>query len=237
VSARHTLSVVIPAFNEAGNILGTLQNVTTALAGLDLDHEILVVDDGSRDGTGDLVQANTTRFPGVRLLANERNLGFGAAYRRGVQAASGSHIVMVHGDNAWQAASLQPFFAKTGDAEIIVAYTRNMWRARPLGRTLMSKAFTLTVNAITGRRLRYYNGLQIHRADILKTLTIQSSGYGFQAEVLVKALRLTRTFVEVPMDLVDRAHGESKAFRLKNAVDVVKTLRRLRGLAAEAPGR
>jgi hypothetical protein len=112
-----------------------------------------------------------------------------------------------------------------------------MWRSRPVGRTLLSKAFTAMVNAITGRRLRYYNGLQIHRADVLKPMSIQSTGYGFQAEVLVKALRQTRTYIEVPMQLREREHGESKAFRLKNAVDIVQTLRRLRALTAEAAGR
>jgi len=237
VNPRRSLSVVIPAYNEAGNILGTLENVTTALAALPLDAEILVVDDGSRDGTGGLVTANAARFPSVRLLVNERNLGFGATYRRGVAAATRDHIVMVHGDNAWGSETLGQFFARTGDADIIIGYTRNMWRSRPIGRTLVSKAFTVIVNRINGRRLRYYNGLQIHRADVLKELAIESTGYGFQAEVLVKALRLTRTFIEVPMDLMEREHGESKAFRLTNAVDVWKTLKRLRGIAAGAPGR
>jgi glycosyltransferase involved in cell wall biosynthesis len=232
---RQSLSIVIPAYNEAGNILGTLENVTAALAGLAIESEILVVDDGSRDGTGDLVRANADRFAGVRLLVNERNLGFGATYQRGVQAAALGHIVMVHGDNAWGADTLRPFLAATGDADIIVGYTRDMWRSRSISRTLISKTFTLLVNLITGYRLRYYNGLQIHRADILKSLAIQSSGYGFQAEVLVKALRRTRTFIEVPMDLREREHGESKAFRVKNAIDVMRTLRQLRREAVEAP--
>jgi glycosyltransferase involved in cell wall biosynthesis len=235
MSAVRSLSIVIPAYNESGNILGTLENVTAALAPLDLDAEVLVVDDGSSDGTGALVTANAARFPGVRLVVNERNLGFGATYRRGVDAATRDYIVMVHGDNAWGAATLGPFFARTSEADIIIGYTRDMWRSRPLGRTLLSKSFTLLVNLMIGRRLTYYNGLQIHRAGILKQLTIQSSGYGFQAEVLVKALRLTQTFVEVPMDLMEREHGESKAFRLKNAIDVVQTLRRLRSAAAGGP--
>jgi glycosyltransferase involved in cell wall biosynthesis len=235
MSGARSLSIVIPAYNESGNILATLENVTAALAPLGLDAEILVVDDGSSDGTGGLVTANAGRFPGVRLLVNERNLGFGATYRRGVDAATRDHIVMVHGDNAWGAETLGQFFARTGDADIIIGYTRDMWRSRPLGRTVVSKTFTLLVNLMTGRRLAYYNGLQIHRAGVLKQLTIQSSGYGFQAEVLVKALRLTRTFVEVPMDLMEREHGESKAFRLKNAIDVLQTLRRLRGVAAGGP--
>jgi glycosyltransferase involved in cell wall biosynthesis len=233
MSEQRSLSIVIPAYNEAGNIVATLENVTAALAPLHLDAEIIVVDDGSRDGTGALVREHAHRFPAVRLLVNERNRGFGATYQRGVDAATRAHIVMVHGDNAWGAETLRSFFSHTGDADIIVGYTRNMWRSRPLGRTLLSKTFTLMVNAITGRRLIYYNGLQIHRGEVLKTLTIQSSGYGFQAEVLVKALRRTKTYIEVPMDLMEREHGDSKAFRLKNAVDVVQTLKRLRAVAAE----
>jgi hypothetical protein len=232
-----SLSIVIPAYNEAGNILGTLTNVTTALAPLSLDAEILVIDDGSTDGTGALVTGSRDRFLSVTLLVNERNMGFGWTYRRGVDAASGEYIVMVHGDNAWGAETLREFFSRVGEADVIIGYTRDMWRTRSVARTVVSKAFTLALNLITRRRLKYYNGLQIHKASVLKGLTIESVGYGFQAEVLTKSLRLTRSFIEVPMDLMEREAGESKAFRLKNVRDVLRTLSlicRLEwGLAAE----
>jgi glycosyltransferase involved in cell wall biosynthesis len=227
MSLDRSLSVIIPAYREAENILGTLENVTGALAPLQLPHEILVIDDGSTDGTSDVVTSNLSRFPSVTLLVNERNMGFGWTYRRGVQAASLGHIVMVHGDNAWGAATLGDFFREVGKADIIVGYTRDMWRSRTWTRTLISKTFTLLVNLITRRGLRYYNGLQIHQAPVLKSLEIESSGYGFQAEVLVKALRQARTVIEVPMDLIEREKGESKAFRLKNVVDVLRTLKLL----------
>jgi glycosyltransferase involved in cell wall biosynthesis len=229
-TTRPALSIVVPAYNEAANILGTLGNVSSALAGLGLDPEILVIDDGSRDNTADLVRSHASQFPGVRLLINERNMGFGATYRRGVDAATGAHIVMVHGDNAWGAATLRDLFSRVGQADIIIGYTRNMWRSRTVTRTVISKTFTMLVNAITGRGLQYYNGLQIHRADVLKGMTIESSGFGFQPEVLVKALQQTQTLIEVPMDLMEREHGDSKAFRWKNAVDVYRTLRRLRAI-------
>jgi len=227
VTAAQSLSIVIPAYCEAGNILGTLDNVTAALALLPIDPEIIVIDDGSTDGTGELVQTYAPRFPAVRLLVNERNMGFGWTYRRGVDAASRDHIVMVHGDNAWGHETLRDFFSHVGEADIVIGYTRDMWKSRTWARTVISKSFTLLVNLITRRRLKYYNGLQIHKAPVLKSLHIQSTGYGFQAEVLVKALRLTRTYVEVPTDLMERGHGESKAFRLKNAIDVLRTLRLL----------
>ena len=229
MTRSRSLSIVIPAYCEAGNILGTLENVTDALASLPIDPEIIVIDDGSTDETAAIVRANADRFPAVTLLVNERNMGFGWTYRRGVDAASRDHIVMVHGDNAWGKDTLRGLFSQVGDADIIIGYTRDMWGSRTWTRTAISKTFTLLVNLITGRWLKYYNGLQIHRAPVLKSLRIQSTGYGFQAEVLVKALRLTRTFVEVPMDLTEREAGESKAFRLKNAMDVLRTLKLLCG--------
>ena len=222
-----SLSVIIPAYNESENILATLENVTTAFAPLDLPHEILVIDDGSKDATARLVTENLARFPGVRLLQNERNMGFGWSYRRGVEAAALDHIVMVHGDNAWGWATLREFFGHTGEADVIIGYTRDMLKSRTWTRTLVSKTFTLLVNLITWRHLRYYNGLQIHQAPVLKSLHIESHGFGFQAEVLVKALRQSKTWIEVPMDLIEREKGESKAFRLKNFIDVTRTLRLL----------
>jgi glycosyltransferase involved in cell wall biosynthesis len=225
--ARRSLSIVIPAYCESENILDTLDNVTRALEGLAIPHEILVIDDGSTDGTAGLVESQRLRFPNVRLLVNERNMGFGWSYRRGVEAASLAHIVMVHGDNAWGHQTLREFFSHVGEADIIIGYTRGMSRSRTWTRTAISKTFTALVNLITRHRLRYFNGLQIHQAAVLKSLRIESSGYGFQAEVLVKALRLTKTYREVPMDLIERTQGASKAFTVKNVVDVVRTLRLL----------
>ena len=227
--------MIIPAYNESENIVATLENITTALEPLTLAHEILVIDDGSTDTTAALVGAHGARFPRARLLQNERNMGFGWSYRRGVEAASLAHVVMVHGDNAWGWATLREFFSRTGDADVIIGYTRDMLKTRTWTRTLVSKLFTCLVNLITRRRLTYYNGLQIHRAPILKSLRIESHGYGFQAEVLVKALRLAPSYVEVPMDLIERQKGESKAFRVKNFIDVSRTLKLL--MALERTGR
>ena len=221
---RGSLSIIIPAYNEADNILETLENVTKALAPLDLEHEILVIDDGSADETAALVTSNLHRFPHVTLLANERNIGFGGSYRRGVDAAALDHIVMVHGDNAWGHETLREFFSHVGEADVISGYTRDMWRSRTVTRTLISKAHTALVNLITRRHLKYYNGLQIHTAAVLKSLRIESSGFGFQPEVLVKALRRANSYIEVPMDLIERKKGESKAFRVKNVVDLLHTI-------------
>jgi dolichol-phosphate mannosyltransferase len=141
---------------------------------------------------------------------------------------------MVHGDNAWGHETLHEFFSHVGEADIIIGYTRSMARSRTLTRTVISKSFTFVVNRITHRRLQYFNGLQIHQAAVLKSLRIESVGYGFQAEVLVKALQLTKTYVEVPMTLIERTQGASKAFTKKNVVDVLRTLRLIRDVVRTA---
>src|SRR4029453_15988677 len=111
-SAERSLSVIVPAYCEAGNIVGTLAKVTAALARLAIDPEGIVIDDRSPGGTGELVRANAQRFPAVKLIVNKRNMGFGWTYRRGVAAATRDHVVMVHGDNAWGADTLRGFFSR-----------------------------------------------------------------------------------------------------------------------------
>src|ERR1700730_13468760 len=100
---ERSLSIIIPAYCEAENIVETLDNVVSALAPLRIPHEILVIDDGSTDETRARAIGNLSKFPPVRLRTNEQNMGFGWTYRRGVDAAAMTHIVMVHGDNAWGA--------------------------------------------------------------------------------------------------------------------------------------
>src|SRR4029077_11978574 len=108
-----------------------------------------VIDDGSVDDTGAIVRAHLPQFQTVRLLTNERNMGFGWSYRRGVEAAALGHIVMVHGDNAWGYETLREFFSHVGKADIIIGYTRRMSRSRTWTRTAISKSFTWLVNLIT----------------------------------------------------------------------------------------
>src|SRR5258708_25235213 len=200
MTGRPSLSIVVPAFNEAGNILATLENIVSALSALSITHEILVVDDGSSDGTGDLVAAHAYRFPGVRVITNDRNMGFGWTYRRGVLDAALDHIVMIHGDNAWDAETLRALFQHAGEADVIIGYTCNMWQSRSWTRVAISKTFTMFVNLITGRRIRDFNGPQIHPAAVLKRLHSEAHGYGVQAAGLAKSLKATRTFAEVPSD-------------------------------------
>ena len=172
-----------------------------------------------------MVRANAARFPAVQLLVNDRNCGFGWTYRRGVDRATRDYIVMVHGDNAWGAGTLQIFPALRRRGHHHRLHARHV-AVPPLARTVASKTFTPLVNLITRRR-RATTTASNPSGRCAEVLRIQSTGFGFQAEVLVKALARTQTLIEVPMDLTERTAGKSKAFRWKNVKDVGSTLWRL----------
>jgi glycosyltransferase involved in cell wall biosynthesis len=222
-----SLSVLIPAYNEIENILSTLENVTKSFFGLDIIYEIIVIDDGSMDGTGNLVEENQKHYSKVKLLRNDKNQGFGYSYNKGIKNAQMEYSVMVHGDNAWGYKTLNDFFSYLGEANVIIGYTNQMWKTRHWTRTIISKSFTKLMNLLFNRNIKYYNGLQIHKTIILKNIKIISQGYAFQPEVLLKGLQGNQSYIEVGMDLIERKEGESKAFKIKNIVEVFITLWRL----------
>ncbi len=86
-------------------------------------------------------------------------------------------------------------------------------------------AYTKLMNLIFRLNLKYYNGIQIHQTEWLKNLELKSSGFGFQAELLIKAIKDGRSYVEVPHIHIERpGGGKTKIFKLKNIISVIKTI-------------
>jgi hypothetical protein len=222
-----TLSIVIPALNEEGNLPDTLQAaVAAAKANFD-DYEIIVVDDGSTDRTGVIAEAARAENPKIQVLSHPSPRGFGSSYQAGRRRARMEYTVMVHGDNAQEEGSLRKLFSHVGKADVIIGIIENP-EFRPLTRRLISAAYTGLLNALLGLRLKYYNGLQIHRTEWLHSFELQSTGFGFQAEVLVGALRAGMGFIEVPIRWRERPRGgATKIFKPANVTSVFKTLGRL----------
>ncbi len=105
------ISIVIPAYNEAGRLPQTLEEILPFLAGRFRDFEIIVVDDGSSDGTADKVREFARRHPEVRLLIQPVNLGKGAAVRRGCLEARGDFVLFMDADHATPISSVDAFLA------------------------------------------------------------------------------------------------------------------------------
>lgn len=219
----HSVSVVIPALNEEGNIQGSIDSVTRAAERYFDDFEIIIVNDGSTDRTLEIIQYNITN-PRIKVISHERPWGFGASYHDGRRHAAKTFTVMVHGDNAFDEDTLSNFFSNAGKADVICGYIANPV-ARNLTRRAISFCYTTSMNILFCMRLKYFNGLQIHKTKWLQHANIKSEGFGFQAELLIKAIKGGCSYLQIPTIHTERpGGGETKIFKMKNIRSVTRTV-------------
>jgi len=227
ISTMKTISIIMPALNEAENIEGTLDSVVTAAEKHFDDYEIIVVNDGSTDKTLDIVHESIRRNTKIRVVSHSSPSGFGTSFNTGRGHARMTYCVMVQGDNPFTSNTLSEFFSRVGEADIISGYWKNP-EERTNTRRLLSTLYTNFLNALLHLDLKYYNGLQVHLTDWIKHVQIKSSGFGFQAEVLVAAINDGKSYLQVPTAYVERpGGGVTKIFKLRNILSVLRTVSHL----------
>lgn len=224
---RPSVSFVVPALNEARLIEKTVQTILQAVKASQVsDYEIVQVDDGSTDGTDEIMDRLAREIAKVRVVHNPRNLGFGGAYKQGVAAARCDYVMIIAGDNLMPASSITAIINRLGDADIILPYMSDANR-RPLVRRVCSWGFSRLVNLLFGYRIHYYNSM-VPRRELLNRITIAANGYSLQAECIVKMLKGGATYAELG---VPHGHGVVKAgsyaLRPKNVLNVFKGLFKL----------
>lgn len=220
---KASITFVVPALNEEGNLSATLHAIHGAASGLVTDYEVIVVDDGSNDGTDRIADRLSEQDERLRVVHHRSNRGVGYSYREGVHLATYEHVLMVPGDNEVSGESIRALLAELGRADIISAYPRNP-EIRPLGRRLLSLLFVQLLNRLFRLRLRYYNGPAVQRTDLVRACDITTDGFLYHAEAMVQLVKSGASYIEVGMTLRRRDYGESTALRWGNFVDVVRTI-------------
>jgi hypothetical protein len=219
----HSVSVFVAAYNEAENLAPTVETLRRALAPTVQEYEIIVVDDGSTDGTYEVAERLAAASPTVKVIHNPRNMGLGYGWQRAIEAASKRSFVFVPGDNTWPYPSLRDLFASLGRAEVVTSYPTNP-EIRGWGRRLVSATFTAGLNVIFGLNLRYYHGLTLYPTEFLRANAITTFGFASMSEALLRAIHQGFTLVAVPCEIEERASGTSKALSVHNLESVVGTI-------------
>jgi glycosyltransferase involved in cell wall biosynthesis len=232
-SAPVDLTIFVPCYNEEQNVVATLDTICSALAEVSLSWEILVIDDASRDGTVACVRRYMEAHPGHRidLKIREVNVGLAQNYIEGAFLGCGRYYKLVSGDNAEPHETLVTVFRHIGEADMVLPYfvtiTGRKWMRKSL-----SCFYTFLVNAISGHRIRYYNGGAVHlRYNVMRWHT-NYHGFSFQADIITRLLDQGMSYVEIPVISQNRTAGVSKALTLKNFLSVAHflfdlTLRRI----------
>jgi glycosyltransferase involved in cell wall biosynthesis len=219
----YTISIIVPALNEEAVVGTVVEQILGQVRGRFLDWEVILVDDGSTDSTGRIMDQIAAREEKVQVIHNPKNLRFGNSYRRGLVDARFEYVMLLCGDGGLPASSLPHIFDKIGSADIVIPWMLNLREIKTTSRYLLSRAYTGLVNLLFGLKLHYYNGLPVHRRELLQSIEITSGGFGFQAEILVKLIKSGATYVEVGVKGAEETN-ESDALRIRNWLSVFRTV-------------
>jgi glycosyltransferase involved in cell wall biosynthesis len=215
------ISIFLPAFNEADNLEPSVEDIVWAASQVLTDYEILIINDGSTDGTGELAERLARENPRIRAIHQPRNMGIAAAYERALDEAKLDHFSFLPADGEIARESVRDILGSVGRADIVAPYHQNP-RARQLHRRFLTWASTALVNVLFRQRMHYYQGPCIYPVALARVLPKTAGGFYFVTQMLIHALHAGYSFVEVGLTHVDRTHGRSKAVSIKN---ILKALR------------
>ncbi|MGQ9661569.1 MAG: glycosyltransferase family 2 protein [Kiritimatiellia bacterium] len=218
---RDTVSVLVIALNEETHIGPTTQEVRRAAEAEFEDYELILIDDGSTDGTGHVAEELARNVPKIKVLHNGTNRGLGWSYKAGLAQARMQYITWVCGKHDIEAAELRRIFAARHSAELVVPFHANP-KVRSLFRCLTSRLYVGLLNTLFGFNLGHYNESVLLPTTLARRFFIRTDSYAFQAELLIKALKSGHTYVQVPIRIRPTPGRTSKTFRLQNILGVAR---------------
>lgn len=224
-----SFSFIVPALNEARSLPAVMEGIATvARKGGVLDYEIIVVDDGSTDGTAEAVDRLCLQYGNIVFVRNEARKGVGKSFLAGAAIAQKEYCLIVPGDNEFDL----DFFpgavaALANGSDFVVTHVLNP-SLRPYHRRVISFLYLHAFNALFRTDFRYTNGIVIYPTDWIRSANLLSGGYTFQSEALLKASREGKRFACAGMKIRPRAHGKSKIFSLGVLMEVLTSLARIK---------
>lgn len=229
------LSVLMPVFNEASGVAEILRLVDAAETG-GLEKELIIVDDGSTDGTRDILERLEGLCTPHRVLFHSRNIGKGAAIRTGLTYATGDIILIQDADLEYDPAEypelLEPILRGRAD----VVYGSRLRGGKPVREFSLlylwgNRLVTLVANLLYGGALTDMETCyKVFRADVIKNLEIRANRFDFEPEVTAKVLRRGHRIVELPISYYARSRTEGKKLTWRDGLATLWTLLRYRVL-------
>jgi glycosyltransferase involved in cell wall biosynthesis len=214
----HSLSLVFPAYNDAGTIASMVVSARRTARTIASDYEIVVVDDGSRDGTAQILDELEAIVPELRVVRHEENRGYGAALRTGFAAATKDLVFYTDGDAQFDPRELPRLFdLLTPGIDYVSGY--RLRRADPLLRVLVGNPYHLFVRAAFGLSLRDIDcDFRLFRRQILERLELEEDDGSMCLELLKKLEDGGFRFAQAPVSHYPRIYGRSQYFTIRGVL-------------------
>ena len=222
-----SLSVVLPAYNEEANVERAVEGVSSVAQQLGIDYEIILVNDGSADRTGEIARELMQRIPNFRLVEHYPNRGYGGALRAGFAAAMGDLIAFVPADNQFDFREISRLLERLDEADIVSGYRAE--RQDTFIRKLNGFGWNTLVRLLFGYLCRDIDcGFKLFRREVLEHVTLVSDGAMIDTEFLAGARARGFRIAEVPVTHLPRVAGEATGANLKVIAKAFRDLVRFR---------
>ncbi len=221
-----SISAFFPAYNDAGTIASMVISADRTLRELTDDYEIIVVNDGSPDHTGEVLADLQTRYPKLRVVTHPKNRGYGGALRSGFANATKSLICYTDGDAQYDPREFKLLLAHLrDDVDVVQGY--KIERHDPLHRIVIGKLYHAIVRAMFGLHIRDVDcDLRLIRRHVFDTVKLTQDSGVICVEMMVKIEQAEFRITEVPVHHYHRAYGRSQFFNVRRVgrvgVDLIK---------------
>jgi len=221
------LSVFVPALNEERYIGPMIEALVAGLRATLPRFEILLVDDGSTDATGAIMDELAARHPEVSVFHHPQRRGLGEGYRTALANAKFATITDLPGDDSVDLESMPPFWEATRTHRTVIGPRKNQGSMRSPLRAFLSNLFTRSINLLFGMDLDDVHGAYAVPTAEVRKMPLSFAGYSYQVEILAYLLAGTRGTAQRPMRLKPDDATKSRALRLKTLWDLTRVLARL----------
>lgn len=202
-----SFSLVLPAYNEEGNIEFVVRSALGVLPTVVDDFEIIVVNDGSRDATPEIIDRLAAEDPRVKPV-HQANAGYGGAVKAGFKASTGDYVMFMDADRQFDIADIRRLAPFVPYYDVVAGFRQE--RSDPLNRRINAEIFNVVVRVLFGVHLRDLDcAFKIFRGDMLRSLDLTTSGALINAEMQAKLRRSGATIEQVGVGHYPRIAGEA----------------------------